>query len=244
MTKKISVIIPAYNEQEYLAACLDALAHQTFPRKDFEIIVVDNNSTDTTSEIARTHGADHVILETRKGTNQARQTGFEHASGRVIAFLDADCVPPDFWLERIYIQLHQKPSGIQGKFGKLVGVAGPYDFQVDRGSPLYALEKLYSWAVLPTMASVMGRVFKRGGAFMGGNFATFKKHLDKINGLDTSKVFFGDDAKIARDLGKLGYVKFDPKLYVYSSPRRFEREGLVMTNLRYTKHYFKVMMER
>ena len=237
MTKKISVIIPAYNEEAFLPESLAALAAQTFPRDEFEIVVVDNNSTDRTSAVAAEHGADKVILELKQGTNQARQAGLHASEGRIVAFLDADCVPPTDWLERLHTILHENK-------GEIVAVAGSYKFDAKAGSPLFVFDGLYRWAILPAMGSVMGKVFKRGGVLIGGNFATFKKHLEKINGLDTSKVFFGDDAKIARDLGKIGYVKFEPRLYVHSSPRRFDREGLVMTNLRYTMHYFKVMMER
>ncbi len=234
MQKKISVVIPAYNEEEYLGATLDALSLQTFPRTDFEIVVVDNASTDQTSIIARTHGADKIIFESTKGTNQARQTGLNHAEGIMIAFLDADCIAPPDWLERIDASLTQHGDSC-------AAVAGAYSFPCEITDSLYVMEKVYRWVVLPAVNTVMGRFLKRGGVIIGGNFASFKENLQKINGLDTSFTFFGDDASIAKNFGKLGCVHYDPKLFVVSSTRRFDREGLLKTNWEYTKNYLRVM---
>ena len=65
----VSVVIPAYNEEKYLPACLEALSRQTF--RDFEVVVVDNNSTDRTAEIARSLGArvvheENAVLKKQK----------------------------------------------------------------------------------------------------------------------------------------------------------------------------------
>ncbi|MEK7648509.1 MAG: glycosyltransferase [Patescibacteria group bacterium] len=233
--KKISVIIPAFNEERYIQKTLSALQQQTFPREFVEIIVVNNVSTDRTEEFARMGGADIVVAEPTKGTNRARQTGLEHASGDVIAFLDADCIPPQWWLEKIYEKLHQNRDSF-------VALAGTYKFAEDITEPLYIYEQIYTWLVLPTLNSLMGKVFKKGGVIIGGNFAAFRETFNKINGIDTSFTFFGDDASIAKNLGTLGLVNFDPTLYVTTSARRFEREGLVKTNWEYAKNYFKVML--
>lgn len=235
MQKKISVVIPAYNEEQYLVDALTALSDQEFPRDAFEIIVVDNASTDKTSEIARTYGADKVILELRKGTNRARQTGLEQSEGEIVAFLDADCVPPKNWLEKIHSRLHSRKD-------TCVAIAGAYIFNWEKDeSTMAIMEKMYQWIVMPAMSEVMGKIFKRGGVIIGGNFASFKENFLKTSGFDTSYTFFGDDASIAKRLGELGYIKFDPSLTVISSTRRFKREGLLRTNFEYAKNYFKVM---
>ena len=64
----ISVVIPAFNEEKYLPACLEALKKQTF--KNYELIVVDNNSTDKTAQIAKKFGA-RVVKEKKQGRNMA-----------------------------------------------------------------------------------------------------------------------------------------------------------------------------
>jgi len=96
---EISVVIPAYNEEKQLPLCLGSLTKQrcVFP---YEIIVVDNASTDRTAEIAEEFGV-RVIHEPRKGVSAARQAGFEAARAEIIASTDADCIVPSDWLSRI-----------------------------------------------------------------------------------------------------------------------------------------------
>src|SRR5690606_3738596 len=95
---KITVVVPAYNEEAYLGACLSSLHAQSRPAD--EIIVVDNNSTDQTETIARRYSAT-VISEKRQGIWAASRAGYDAASGDVIARCDADSVLPCDWIERI-----------------------------------------------------------------------------------------------------------------------------------------------
>ncbi|MBI4268542.1 glycosyltransferase family 2 protein [Candidatus Uhrbacteria bacterium] len=234
--KKISVIIPAYNEEQYIARALDGLAQQSIPRADFEIIVVDNASTDHTATCAAAHGADLVVREEKRGTNQARQRGLLESRGKIVAFLDADCIPPPDWLLTIRTILNSRKH-------PCVAVAGAYAFYDNDDEAFYVMQEIYRWVVMPALGSLMGRMLKKGGVVIGGNFATFRKYFMKLGGIDTSYAFFGDDASIARRFGELGYVHYEPKLYVMSSYRRFSREGLVKTNWEYTKNYLKVMFE-
>lgn len=96
---KVSIVIPVYNEEDYLTACLEAVDKQT--RKPDEVIVVDNNCTDDTLKIARRYGFVRVIKEPRQGTVFARDTGFKAAKGDILARIDADTrIPPD-WTEKL-----------------------------------------------------------------------------------------------------------------------------------------------
>lgn len=93
---RISLIIPVRNRQEHLTLCLAALAKQTLPKDQYEIIVIDDGSSDASAEIARQSGA-KVIRSSHKGPSAARNLGIEQASGEIILFLDADIlVEPDF----------------------------------------------------------------------------------------------------------------------------------------------------
>ncbi len=95
---RITVVIPAYNEEKNIGVCLRCILDQK--RSAEEIIVVDNNSTDRTAEIARNFGA-RVVEERLKGIAHARNAGFDAATGDIIARTDADsCVPRD-WIMRI-----------------------------------------------------------------------------------------------------------------------------------------------
>jgi glycosyltransferase involved in cell wall biosynthesis len=92
------VIVPAYNEAERIGTTLDALAAQT--DHDFTLLVVDNNSTDRTAEIARARGV-RVLVETEKGVGCAVDTGFRYAiahGATLLARTDADCLPRPGWL--------------------------------------------------------------------------------------------------------------------------------------------------
>lgn len=232
----ISVVIPAWNEEEYIARTLDALHCQTLPRKNFEIIVVDNASTDRTAALARIYGADIIVHEPNKGTNYARQRGIDESIGEIVAFLDADCIPPPEWLEKIFVKLSSRQN-------RCAAIAGSYVFHVNPTDSLFLAQEIYRWIVMPTMSTLFGRLLGRGGILIGGNFASYRENFQKINGLDTSFTFFGDDASIAKKFGEIGYVEFDPLLYVLTSTRRFQREGLLKTNWEYTKNFFKVMMQ-
>jgi len=95
--KFISVIVPAYNEQEYISQCLESLVSQAYPKDSYEIIVVDNDSKDKTREIALTFGV--KVIEKKSGpVGAVRNAGAKLAKGELLAFIDADCVAPTDWL--------------------------------------------------------------------------------------------------------------------------------------------------
>lgn len=95
-TPTISVVIPVYNEERLIGHCLDALAAQT--EAPLEVVVVDNNSTDKTIEIAKDYALVRVVKESQQGITHARTTGFNAARGDVIARLDADSIVKSDWI--------------------------------------------------------------------------------------------------------------------------------------------------
>lgn len=97
--KSLSIIIPAYNEERCLEACLDAIAEQT--EAPDEVIVVDNNSTDRTAEIAQSYAFVTVVKEPQQGRVYARSRGFNVAKNDIIARIDADTVLPTDWVAHI-----------------------------------------------------------------------------------------------------------------------------------------------
>lgn len=97
-----SIIIPAKNEEKNIVKCLSGIKSLNFSNKDFEIIVVDNNSTDNTGKIARDAGAKVIKIQT--GTIGAlRNQGAKLATGEFLAFIDADCVPDKDWLKNAFL---------------------------------------------------------------------------------------------------------------------------------------------
>ncbi|MFQ5576479.1 MAG: glycosyltransferase, partial [Anaerolineae bacterium] len=96
----ISVIVPAYNAAPTLVACLQALNTQTVPRDAYEIIVVDDGSTDDTAAVARRRGA-RVVTQANAGPAAARNRGVKLAAGDPLLFTDADCIPAPDWIARL-----------------------------------------------------------------------------------------------------------------------------------------------
>jgi len=98
---EISVVVAARDAEDTLDACLEAIARQTLARARYEIVVVDNGSSDATAEIAARHAGVVLVAERRKGAYVARNAGLYAARGATIAFTDADCVAAPDWLERL-----------------------------------------------------------------------------------------------------------------------------------------------
>jgi len=96
---RISIIIPCFNEERYLARCLDSVAAQIVT--PHEVLVVDNNSTDKTTRVAGHYPFVKVLHESQQGRAYAQHTGFDAASGNVVARIDADAILLPDWTQRV-----------------------------------------------------------------------------------------------------------------------------------------------
>lgn len=222
---KLSLIIPAYNEELYLATCLDhAIAELTAHAKhgEYEIIVVNNASTDRTAEVAARYREVRVVYEPIKGLTRARQKGLEAASGDILAFIDADTRMPAGWLIKVLDAYARRVN--------LVCVSGPYRY-FDLPGIKSLLVKFY-WLALakPTF-------WFTGYMAVGGNFAASKQALLRIGGFDTSIAFYGEDTNIARRLADEGRVYFDLGMVMETSARRLKEEGFITTAIRYVVNF-------
>lgn len=107
----ISIVIPAFNEERNITRCLDSLALQD-TTEAFEVIVVDNGSTDDTRSVAEGYAGRlniRVLDEPKRGRGAARAAGFAAASGDVIFSTDADTVVPPHWIETFLAILEERP---------------------------------------------------------------------------------------------------------------------------------------
>lgn len=98
---EISVIVPFLDAERYLERCIRALLDQHFDAGTFEILMIDNGSSDRSAEIVRRHPRIRLLQEPRRGAYAARNRGLREARGRLIAFTDPDCVPESRWLARL-----------------------------------------------------------------------------------------------------------------------------------------------
>ncbi len=118
----LTIVIPAYNEERHLKACLDAIASQTV--KPDEVIVVDNNSTDKTMDIAKNYDFVTLITESKQGRGNARTAGFNAAKSDIIGRIDADSVIANNWVERVMVNFSD--SSIAGVTGLGRTNIGPF----------------------------------------------------------------------------------------------------------------------
>lgn len=208
--RTISVVIPAFNEEAYLPACLDALM-QNVADKALEIIVVDNNSTDGTKQVIARYPAVTYVFEPEKGITRARQRGLLSASGDIVAYVDADTRPPPGWID----QIAQNFAADDG----LACLSGPYSF--------YDLSGIRD--KISTGWFVTARpLYKLTGYMMvGGNFAMPRAILHEMGGFDDRIEFYGEDVDIAKRASKFGKVRFSPEFVMPTSGRRLKKQGLL-----------------
>lgn len=233
--KTLSILIPAYNEQEFIGPCLDPLVQMQKRYREqniiIEIIVCDNNSTDNTSSVIASYSPSVILVhETAKGAHAARQKAFEASTGEIIATLDADCVINPDWIDRA-LHHFENPH--------IVSVAGLCEFSNDYSS---------AWAVtgaqrylFPPLHNLTTKIIKMGGMMLAGNSWFRRSILEKIGGFDGSFEFYGDDAHTALEISKHKdkdeVMIYDKNLTVQTSSRRYQIAGYWKTMYQYIINY-------
>ncbi|HWU94372.1 MAG TPA: glycosyltransferase family A protein, partial [Sphingomonas sp.] len=123
-----------------IGRCLEALSRQTIPRDAYQIIVVDNGSSDSTAGIARGFAGVEVIAETRPGSYVARNLGIGRVDAPITAFTDADCTPAPDWLEQVLRAAEANPG-----FGVLAGKIELFDEIAQEREVFGDYERLFSF---------------------------------------------------------------------------------------------------
>jgi len=203
---EISIVVPALNEKAVISRCLESLKTQDY-KSEYEIIVVDDGSTDGTGQIAREAGAKVIFCE-RRGVVYARQAGAEAALGTIIVQADADTIYPSNWLSRIaqYFAAHPKSVAFAGTY---IYIDPPFWANID-----------YFLRFLMNILSVIF-IFKPGH-ISGANFAFRRDAFLKTGGYSSASLS-PDQWGIAHRLSKFGKVGYDRSLYVKTSARRIDK---------------------
>ncbi len=205
----ISVVIPAFNEEKNIVACLDALSAQRTKQK-FEVVVVDNNSTDKTSSLVRNYKNKlnvRVIFEKEKGRGAARARGFSDARAEIILSTDADTIVPPDWIEKMVTNLRSSSA---------VAVTGTCMIN-DCG---FITNTLFNFNQ-PLFMRIY-RLFYGHFWLSGFNFAIYKEAYKKSGGFDT-KLNAQEDIDISMKVAKVGKIKFVRDSVVLFSGRRFKK---------------------
>ncbi len=207
----ISIVIPALNEERYLTNCVNSLKNQDW-YGEYEIIVVDNGSTDKTSVVANDLGV-KVVSCPKRGVVYARQAGAERAIGEIVVQVDADTLYPSNWLRVISEYFSEHPES--------AALAGRYDYI----SPAWwaPIEHVYR-----TVLNGVGQLFFHWPpSVSGANFAFRRDAFIQAKGYDPDSLQ-PDQWGIARRLSRFGKVDFIKTLVVTTSSRRVAKPVYVL----------------
>ncbi len=224
----VSIVIPVYNEAEHLGACLEAIACQTV--RAYEVIIVDNNSTDGTVAIAERYPFVRVLHESRQGVVYARDRGFDAAGGEIIGRLDADSLMAPDWV-----------ASVQGLFAEdpdLTAVTGQVRYY---GLALSGVLDFFDLCIRRRMA----RLLAHEVAMQGANMAVRRSAWQQVEPQLCRRSGLHEDHDLGIHLAAQGRkVTFDERLvaaidcrrvesswrefcrYVWLSPQTYARHGL------------------
>jgi glycosyltransferase involved in cell wall biosynthesis len=197
----VSVIIPLFNSAKYVQQCMDALLDQDYPADRYEIIGVENNSTDSTPELVAGYPRVRLIREPKAGAYAARNSGIRAAKGEIIAFTDADCVPQRDWISCIAAGM--RAAGWEILLGKR-DCAAPSshlrllsDYDSTLAAHLFSSDMKESYFGYTNNMAVRASLFEKQGTF-----------LEITRGADT--VFI---RRMVEEYGP-GVVHFEPRMRV------------------------------
>ncbi len=208
---QVAVVIPVWNGEAVIGRCLEALSRQTIPRDAYQIIVVDNGSSDSTAEIARGFAGVEVIAETRPGSYVARNLGIGRVDAPITAFTDADCTPAPDWLEQVLRAAAANPG-----FGVLAGKIELFDEIAQEREVFGDYERLFSF---PQAHAARGNCAT-------ANWASETAVLKQLGGFDAA-LKSGGDRQMALRIREAGYpLVYVPEMVV-RHPVRANRAELV-----------------
>lgn len=211
--QRISIIIPAYNEERYLGRCLDSVAAQVV--RPYEVVVVDNNSTDRTAAIARKYPFVRLLHESTQGRVFAQNTGFNAATGSVLARIDADAVLPPDWTAHITDYFATRPGALQTAW---TGGASFYNVRFPR-----MVSALYCW-----IAFRFNRLFAGHSSLWGSSMAIPTGLWTAVKDEVCMRGDLHEDLDVSIHLHRHGYpIVYDKRMKVgvelrpaYANPRK------------------------
>lgn len=221
----VSIVIPAFNEEDYIEKTLKSILSQNIILKHtdyFECIVVDNDSTDRTADIAKQYCQ---VIYAPRGKLNARHTGIKQAVGDIIVSCDADCYYPPNWLNLLLRHFHRP---------EVVAASGPF---LAQGNLLHRLITVWVMSLGPGIRSRLS----------GANCAFKKETYFKVGGFDLSidqfnreEVFMEEEYVLRGKLRSLGEVVFDIQACCFTSMRHLGHRTLKEQRLPMNKYQSEI----
>lgn len=177
---QLSVIICTYNREKYLPGLLESIANNTLVYSQYELIVVDNNSTDSTAELYKAFAANHpkfnarYVLETEQGLSHARNRGIQEAQGEVVVYVDDDATIPPQYLATYYNFFAQHPE--------CMAAGGPILPHYETAEPQWMSHYTRQLLTAYLYKGKQAKLFKRN-EFPGGGNAAYRKCVFDTTGL-------------------------------------------------------------
>lgn len=213
----ISVVICAFNEEEWITRTLISLSQQKRPAN--EIVVVNNGSTDGTEATVQRFVAEHpdqpivIVREAKKGLHHAREAGWRAAHGDIVVNTDADIIFPANWLQII------EDTFAQPDVDAITGIVRYYDALPIINWVTWITDQLYQ-------PEGIGRLITKRYLLNGGNSAYRRRVLEAVDGYLGKPQDLLEDLYMSKQLEEGGYkIKFVRNLKVMHTFRRFNKDG-------------------
>ena len=217
---EISVVICTHNRSLLLADCINSLLNQNINSENFEILIVDNNSTDNTkdviAEFCEKHNNIKYLFEQTAGYSAPRNCGWKNASGKIIAYIDDDEIAAPNWIESVLntFQIEEKPD--------IIG--GIYEVKYDETPPDWFTDSMGG----TNKNRQKGLLNQRADCyFAGGNIAFKKEVLEKLNGfsgdfdMKDGFLMMGEDTDICQRAKNAGFkLYYNPGIAIYHRMNR------------------------
>jgi glycosyltransferase involved in cell wall biosynthesis len=205
-----SIIIPTYNRPEKLKDCLEAIAQLDYPRDCFEVVVVDDGSSQPLNDLItpfQDQLSIQLIRQENSGPATARNTGAKYAKGEFLAFTDDDCQPMANWLQAFAQKFEEFPESLLGGYTINQLTDNPYS----EASQLL-IDYIYSY---------YNTNRDRASFFASNNFALAKTLFDKLGGFDvTFPLAAAEDREFCDRCSSYGYpLIYVPEARIYHSHR-------------------------